>query len=312
MKKNVVVLLLIAVNSCAFSQNWTPYGEEILSPFPSPYAMTLLNEEQLKFSWYSPEAHDANYDREITIPYSLTSIAGLQYLELVEPIPNEMALGFFPELPRQNYGSKVLLLMGIDTSTLQNLSTGEQYYPKYVIGFSWNENSFGSHILLRDFFNFEATSRVYRESSSTLIENGIPYSIANLSNIESDTPWVEGVVGDGIGESFIIENSWGSVMPYILIMNGFISADRPHLYFQNGRIKEIKIESLTTGNYVIREVLDTPNPQTIDIKELQADDDLKITILDVFRGSKYSDTAIHLFVTFNREVIPVSFHQASD
>ncbi|EMB24899.1 hypothetical protein HMPREF9723_00130 [Treponema denticola OTK] len=48
--------------------------------------------------------------------------------------------------------------------------------------------------------------------------------------MREDTPWVEGVAGWGIGESFVIKTWKSSDDKYILLMNGYISASNPKLY----------------------------------------------------------------------------------
>ena len=122
--------------------------------------------------------------------------------------------------------------------------------------------------------------------------------------MRQDTPWVEGVDGWGIGESFTISTKNRSFYKYILLMNGYISASNPKLYDENGRIKKIMVEGVTSGKKKEFIVKDTPHPQTVDISFLPEQEDVKITILDVYKGTKYEDTAIHFMILWRTEVIP--------
>ena len=74
---------------------------------------------------------------------------------------------------------------------------------------------------------FEGSGRIYKDPSSHLVEGTREYSVDNLDNPYPGTPWVEAAQGHGIGEGFTIENSWGTVYTRLLIMNGYISFDKP-------------------------------------------------------------------------------------
>nr|WP_253730216.1 hypothetical protein [Treponema sp. OMZ 790] len=110
-------------------------------------------------------------------------------------------------------------------------------------------------------FNYEnVNSHLVEETKKEKRE----YKIENLSDMNQDTPWVEGVDGWGIGESFVIKTWKNSDDKYILLMNGYISASNPKLYDENGRIKKISVEGVKSGKKRIT-VKDTPHPQTVDI-----------------------------------------------
>lgn len=146
--------------------------------------------------------------------------------------------------------------------------------------------------------------REYKDCTSILKEKNKTYAIENLCSTDSDTPWVEAVKGDGIGEGFTIINSWNQFYKYLLIMNGYISYNKPYLYKQNNRIKKIKVKGMKSGKSKILEVLDTPHPQTVDISFVTEPEDIRVEISDVYKGSKYDDTCLHYCITFDEEVIP--------
>ncbi len=147
------------------------------------------------------------------------------------------------------------------------------------------------------------------EASSFLVENKKSYAGRNMSVFESNLPWVEGVPGDGIGEYFILTREshtsyWGKPK-YLLFLNGYISFEKPYLYSQNNRIRKIKIEGVKTGKTKVFELKDTPQPQTIDISFTDESEDIKATIMEVYKGSKYDDTCLDICRFWYNELIPV-------
>lgn len=141
---------------------------------------------------------------------------------------------------------------------------------------------------------------IYKDCTSYLKEGKKEYTIDNLSEIRIDSPWVEGVAENGEGEGFTIEGN----APFLLIVNGFISVQKPYLYEQNSRIKTIRVTGSKSGNTKVLEIIDTPNPQTVDISFLEKDDDTIIRIDSVYEGSKYQDTCISLCKLYGNMVIP--------
>ena len=150
-------------------------------------------------------------------------------------------------------------------------------------------------------FHFEIT-RKYTDCTSFLKEKNKDYPVENLCKFVVDSPWVEAAKGSGIGEGFTIVNEF--VYKYLLIMNGYISYEKPHLYKQNNRVKKIKVTGLKSGKSKVLDVLDTPHPQTVDISFITEAEDIRVEIADVYKGTKYDDTCIHFCVTYNSEVIP--------
>lgn len=144
-------------------------------------------------------------------------------------------------------------------------------------------------------------------SSSYLIEKLKEYAPTNLTNFNLNSPWCEGVQGNGIGETiqFDVLLAQG-----ITICNGYISFNKKYLYEQNSRPKKIKINLVDKD--VCFEVLlkDTPNPQFVCFNLSEGIDYfslytglVEITILEVYAGSKYDDTCINSIfgTTLNKE-----------
>jgi len=149
---------------------------------------------------------------------------------------------------------------------------------------------------------FETYRTKYYDCSSFLIEKSTKYEVDNLHKLGLDTPWVENAEGSGIGEGFSIKNA--ELCPYILIMNGYISYKKPYLYKRNNRVKKLKITGLKSRKTKTLDVYDTPHPQTIDISFITENEDLRIEIADVYKGTKYDDTCIHYLIAYEDEVLP--------
>lgn len=143
-------------------------------------------------------------------------------------------------------------------------------------------------------------SREYYDCTSFLTEGEIKYDISNLNGISLEHPWVEGVKGYGKNEGFTIKGN----DHYLLFVNGFVSFDKPYLYEQNSRVKEVKVIGSKSGKEKIFTLLDTPNPQSIDISFLDDNDDTIVRIESVYPGTKYDDTCISVCILYRYEVIP--------
>ncbi len=176
-----------------------------------------------------------------------------------------------------------------------------------------------SHILMfafTDGYPFEKTpitrtrydewGSQYKDCSSYLKEKSKSYPVENLRKLVVDTPWVEAAKGDGIGEGFTIKciSRTNPLGPYLLIMNGYISYNKPYLYKQNNRIKTIRVTGTNTKKFKILNLLDTPHPQTVDISFITEPEDIRIEIESVYKGTKYDDTCLHYCINFDDYVIP--------
>lgn len=78
-------------------------------------------------------------------------------------------------------------------------------------------------------------------SSSTLYADGYDYSAWNVSDRDFTTAWVEGVSGDGVGESITISVPDGIVLTRGVIFPGYLKSE--DLFFKNGAPNRISIKS---------------------------------------------------------------------
>ena len=225
------------------------------------------------------------------VNYQFTHLDGMPFIKMEKPFPKEFLEANLYHGQDVNPDDKMLFLvcntrdLGIQAAAITQ-GVNSSYM---IIEPRW----------------LEMSGRTYKEESSHLIEKGgKEYPVTNLCDMDSETPWVEGVPGNGIGESFVLENTWGTVYKTLLIMNGFISYEKPFLYKQNGRIKKIRVTGMVSGKEKVLDVLDTPHPQSVDISFITEPEDVRITIEEVYPGTKYDDTCIHFMINSLVEAVP--------
>lgn len=145
------------------------------------------------------------------------------------------------------------------------------------------------------------------KASSTLKDKKYTYSTENLNHIFNDirfpqkmiknpVPWVEGVKGQGIGETIEFSNPPSSYGFYLVILNGYVDPLKPHLFRENSRIKKLKIET-DTGYSEVIEFNDWVEFKIIDYPYKA--NKVKLTILEVYEGTKYADTCITAMYLLN-------------
>jgi len=150
--------------------------------------------------------------------------------------------------------------------------------------------------------------------SSTLPTDGsFNYGKESMRDNDLRTAWVEGAKGPGIGETitFVPKDAY---VTEIALLNGFVTNET--LYYTNARIKRLRVEvecgegAEENERHQTREILlpDRPykdfNPRypfaSVDwvVQHPEANgfiDKVKLTILEVYPGRKYEDTAVTEF-----------------
>ena len=300
-KRVISVIYLFCFPSFLMAQNFSIVGESIIGPFPNLYAMVIIDEQSLRIKWTSEDSEQ--FGEVDYFNYSLEQRDGMTFLVLNSDIPEEILLSTLVNATSWDAGSEILILFGRIQE--QKKYAGSYYYPTFFLGYVTDSNSKKSLIFLEDVHRYELLHRTYRDASSSLSEFGRVYDVNGLNWFYSETAWVEGVDGDGIGEGFVIEKKWDTKWKSLLIINGFISARNPKLYKENGRVKKIKVEGVESGVSKVLDVIDTPHQQTVDISFLPKPEDIRVTIADVYPGTKYRDTAIHYCITYEYEVVPL-------
>lgn len=132
-------------------------------------------------------------------------------------------------------------------------------------------------------------TKIYSPENILAVYATSTYNDHNQKWSNKITPWVEGKKGDGIGE--YIEFDIPAEIPYadIRILNGYVNPLKPHLYKENNRIKKALIETDTEGK---KEITFEDVPEFTQIALPYRTKHFKLTILDVYPGTKYQDTCI--------------------
>jgi hypothetical protein len=133
------------------------------------------------------------------------------------------------------------------------------------------------------------------KASSTLAQQGkYKYTANNILDDNPTTAWVEGNVDYGIGE-FLEFKEWVPMgTGEISMLNGYQSSKTA--WENNSRVKKFKI-SINGKDVCILELGDVMGVQTFNLpanalKTLEGGGILRFTILEVYPGLKYKDTAI--------------------
>jgi hypothetical protein len=137
---------------------------------------------------------------------------------------------------------------------------------------------------------FSSPGWVYR-ATSYLTEGNVIYAPDNLGS-EDGLPWASSN-GNGIGDKIVIDTGISPVNS-IVIINGFVSKEKPYLFLANSRAGQIKIKNLNNGITKNITLKDSPAAESIDISELRTNKNtqLELEILSVYPGNKYQDLCI--------------------
>ena len=136
------------------------------------------------------------------------------------------------------------------------------------------------------------------------------YDVLNIDDFRIDTAWIEGVEGYGIGESitfkFPKEAFDEAKIKDKINFNGFILVNgyckNKQTWQDNSRVKRVLIAH--NGRPLFEAKFhNSMNIQRVYIDNiyLKSGDTVRVTILEVYRGDKYKDTAIS-------ELVPTGAH----
>jgi hypothetical protein len=141
--------------------------------------------------------------------------------------------------------------------------------------------------------DFSVTARA---SSSLPHSNKLKYGAGEAHDFRLNTPWVEGSEGDGIGEflEYAIDTGESNLrVTGLIVFNGYRKSKE--LWQDNSRVKRFKMY-VDGKPYGIINLKDAFNYQTVEIGSVELKPKKKTTlrfeIMDVYKGRKYSDTAI--------------------
>ncbi|MZQ74725.1 MAG: hypothetical protein GT589_01020 [Peptoclostridium sp.] len=129
------------------------------------------------------------------------------------------------------------------------------------------------------------------KASSELAESKqADYIAQNTRDSVKETAWVEGRSGNGIGEWILFADNSQKEISAIEILSGYHK--NKDLYLKNNRVKKIGIE-FSDGSYIESALEDSFGmSNTITLEQPVKTSSVKLTILDVYGGTKYQDTCI--------------------
>ena len=139
--------------------------------------------------------------------------------------------------------------------------------------------------------DFSAGEGVFAEASSELEESSdLTYVAHNAIDGSTSTAWVEGVEGDGIGESISItfDNNENEI-DAICVRNGYEKSE--DIFYKNNRIKEASVE-FEDGSIEYFELMDHGYDQIVFFDSPHWGNSIVLTIESVYPGSRYSDTCV--------------------
>ena len=278
----VIVFCLIVIN--LYCQNFQLNGAYSFQEDSLLEGMTIKDNDVI-FNYEELNKLDKS------LKYTITHIDGMSFIELSEKMPPEVANWMDFEKNNKIETNNKIMFLAFKEEHIRIFA--------FTKGYRQDRNPL-------TFTRFEEWGNLFEDCSSYLVEKNKSYPVENLRKLVVDTPWVEGVPGDGIGEGFTIQGRQfkKALGPYLLLINGYISYEKPYLYKQNNRIKKIKVTGLKSGNSKILDVLDTPHPQTVDISFITQPENIRVEIADVYKGTKYDDTCLHYCFAYDEPVIP--------
>ncbi len=133
-------------------------------------------------------------------------------------------------------------------------------------------------------YNMNIENKHITITSSSQLDN--KYTCKNLLDYDLNSAWVEGSIGDGQNEWIEIRVDKISHVGTIILFPGY--GKNKDLFYANNRLKKVKVETSSFQTEV--EFEDYFGGQIIHLAEKT--DRIKISVLDVYKGSKYNDLCI--------------------
>jgi hypothetical protein len=173
-------------------------------------------------------------------------------------------------------------------------------YDKYPTGYSEEELSSRAAYVLKDHEYFLDHTDYDATASSTRTPQGKRnYDVVNIKadpSREIQTPWAEGVEGDGIGESITLNVKRPLPLYGILIQPGYYDYDNKDPWLKNNRVAALEI-TLNDEHTFTENIPDElfERPYLIRVGDYTKPvNKIKLVIKGVHRGTQFRDTCISL------------------
>ncbi|PYK18996.1 MAG: hypothetical protein DME55_05535 [Verrucomicrobia bacterium] len=173
-------------------------------------------------------------------------------------------------------------------------------YDKYPTGYSEEDFSRRASYVLRDHQYFLDHTDYDATASSTLAAQGKHnYDVVNIKGDptrEVQSPWADGVEGDGIGESITLNVKRPLPLYGILIQPGYYDYDDKEPWLKNNRVAALEI-TLNDEHTFTESIPDEhfERPYLIRVRDYTKPvNKIKLVIKSVYRGTQFRDTCISL------------------
>ena len=223
-------------------------------------------------------------------------LAGEQdYITLFSKIP-EKHIGLISTYVGLNFelNGEMTSAMEMYSKALEHLSEKsiEIYLVKNRLGMLTFEIIYSKNITKnrKNVLNFSFQKANLIKSSSCLFENNKLYPVGNVRDNNPTTAWVEGKSDNGVGEWIEFYFDLGKSISSIKIINGY--GKNGAIYQANNRVKRIKISFCDNTSFITELEDGNLEPQKVMLPETKNVKNVKITILEVYNGTKYNDTCI--------------------
>lgn len=270
MQKKLLLMILCLISFCylMFSQN-IKYG--VSYNYPSEFGSIIINKDS-----YSRESLDGKED--IIIENFKSKIYEKNkyiWLENIEKLD-------------EKYIILTCSVKDLDFLTLVcSRDASDNYFKNWEINYNYcnDYSKYKSIPWLRGFSVLKTDSFLLEK-----LKDGTELKYLPESSRVSNIPWA--TKGDVDKKIIYLESDSSMLFNTIVIANGFICFDKPYLYEQNSRVKKIRVSwENNTKDFVLQ---DTPNFQILILsnKDDLYKGDIQLEILEVYKGSKYSDIVI--------------------
>ena len=173
-------------------------------------------------------------------------------------------------------------------------------YDRYPTGYGEEDLSRRASYVLRDHQYFLDHTDYDATASSTLAPQGKHnYDVVNIKGDptrEVPSPWVEGVEGDGIGESITLNVKRPLPLYGILIQPGYYEYDDKEPWLKNNRVAALEI--MLNDEHTFTESIPDERferPYLIRVRDYTKPvNKIKLVIKGVHRGTQFRDTCISL------------------
>jgi hypothetical protein len=171
-------------------------------------------------------------------------------------------------------------------------------YDSYPTGYSEEDRRHRGSYILRDHQYFLDHTDYDPTASSTLAAQGKHnYDVVNIMGDptrEVQSPWAEGVEGDGIGESITLNVRRPLPLDGILIQPGYYDYDEKEPWLKNNRVAALEI-TLNDEHTFTENIPDEQfeRPYLIRVRDYTKPvNKIKLVIKGVHRGTQFRDTCI--------------------